>query len=118
MARLMAAYAEWQSVPASAIRLETGSRTTWQSAQALRGLSLPRQIGLVSSASHLARSGMAFTAAGFDSCGMPTDHQRLDVRLPWSLVPRTSALEKSEAGLHELAGLVYYRWLRWRQATT
>lgn len=118
MAQLMSAYAQWQSVPEHAIRLETDSRTTWQSAQALRALSLPRRIGLVSSASHLARAGLAFSGAGFETCGIPADHQHLDVRLPWSLLPRTSALEKTEAGLHELAGLVYYRWLRWRQATT
>jgi uncharacterized SAM-binding protein YcdF (DUF218 family) len=114
----MSAYARWQAVPASALELETASRTTWQSAQELRRLSLPNRIGLVSSASHLARAGMAFSAAGFETCGIPAEHQRLDIRLPWSLVPRTSALEKTEAGLHELAGLVYYRWLRWRRATT
>lgn len=118
LAQLMSAYARWQAVPASAMQLEVGSRTTWQSAQALRRLSLPRRIGLVSSASHLARAGLAFSVAGFQACAIPADHQRLDVRLPWSLLPRTSALEKTEAGLHELAGLVYYRWLRWRQAAT
>ena len=118
MAQLMSAYAQWQSVPEEAIRVETSSRTTWQSAQALHALSLPRRIGLVSSASHLARAGLAFSGAGFEACGIPADHQHLDVRFPWALMPKTSALEKTEAGLHELAGLVYYRWLRWRQETT
>lgn len=118
LAGLMSAYAQWHGVPAAAIMLESGSRTTWQSAQALRELPLPLRIGLVSSASHLPRASLAFDAAGFEACGIPADHQTLDVRFPWALVPRTSALEKTEAGLHELAGLVYYRWLRWRQRTT
>jgi hypothetical protein len=53
---------------------------------------------------------VAFAAAGFEVCPEGTDGRRLPSRLPWALVPRSSALATSDLAIHEWAGLAYYRW--------
>jgi uncharacterized SAM-binding protein YcdF (DUF218 family) len=61
------------------------------------------------------RAQAAFADAGFEVCPLGTDVRRLSSRLPWALVPRTSALANTEIALHEWVGLVYYRWRRHRE---
>ena len=111
LATLMAAYARWAGVPAAAISLEVESRDTWQSARAVASRFPPgTHIGLVTSASHWPRASLAFAHAGLPACAVLADVRRLPVGLPWALIPRLSALEKTEDALHEWVGLAWYRW--------
>ncbi|RNF83283.1 YdcF family protein [Montanilutibacter psychrotolerans] len=112
VARLMAAYAQAQGVPATALRIDTASGDTWESAQHAARLSprLPQRIELVTSRVHMPRAQRAFAVAGFAVCPMGADDRRLPSRLPWALVPRSSALIRTEGTLHEWVGLAYYRW--------
>jgi uncharacterized SAM-binding protein YcdF (DUF218 family) len=91
--------------------LETASRTTWDNAQQTRRL-LPqaRRIALATSALHLPRARRAFEAAGFEVCAQPLTSRYLAADGIGAWWPQASALRKSEAALHELAGDVYYRW--------
>lgn len=99
----------------SAELLETRSETTWESASAMADLlPPPRRIALASSALHLPRARLAFEAAGFEVCVWPLDRQFIAAEGVTAWIPRTSALRKSEAALHEAVGGLYYRWLAWR----
>jgi uncharacterized SAM-binding protein YcdF (DUF218 family) len=92
--------------------LETNSRTTWENAAGAREL-LPahvQRIALASSALHLPRARLVFEEAGFDVCRWPLDRQYIAVAGVGALWPQSSALVKSEAALHELLGLAYYRF--------
>lgn len=98
------------------IRGEYASRTTWQNAQFTAALAPPveRRIWLVTSSLHMARSLYAFEQAGFSACAWPADTRYADW-IGWGyLLPASSAVQKSEAALHELAGYLAYRqgWLR------
>jgi uncharacterized SAM-binding protein YcdF (DUF218 family) len=111
IASLMAAYARWAGVPEDALSLEVGSLDTWQSAQAVAARLPPgTRIGLVTSGSHWPRARVAFAHARLDACAVPADLRKLPVGLPWALIPRLSALEKTEDALHEWVGLAWYRW--------
>ena len=111
IASLMAAYARWAGVPPAAISVEASSLDTWQSAQAVAAR-FPRgtRVGLVTSASHWPRARVAFEHARLEVCAVPADIRRLPVGLPWALIPRLSALGKTEDALHEWVGLAWYRW--------
>jgi len=92
-------------------QLETRSANTRESAQAVRTL-LPAsncRILLATSALHLPRARLAFAEAGFDVCPLPLNRHYLQVGGWTSLWPHSSALRKSESGLHELVGEIYYR---------
>ncbi len=117
---LMAAYAQWLGVPPNELRIDSSARNTWQNAhfvaQMRLGVSQPsvsQPIVLVTSALHMRRARFAFHAAGFRVCPLPTDYRSTPFELPGTLVPQSSALEKTELALHELIGLVYYHWLSW-----
>jgi len=97
---------DW-GVPASALRVERRSTTTWESAFALRG-KLPRRIRLVSSAIHLPRAVSAFEAAGFAPCAHASDSYYVGPNGWGYFVPQTSAMVKTEAALHEAAGTIVY----------
>jgi uncharacterized SAM-binding protein YcdF (DUF218 family) len=108
---LMAAYARWAGVPEAAISIEASSLDTWQSAQAVAARFPPgARIGLVTSASHWPRARVAFEHARLEACAIPADVRKLPVGLPWALIPRLSALGKTEDALHEWVGLAWYRW--------
>ena len=111
IASLMAAYARWAGVPEAAISIEASSLDTWQSAQAVAARFAPgTRVGLVSSASHWPRARLAFENARLEVCAVPADVRKLPVGLPWALIPRLSALGKTEDALHEWVGLAWYRW--------
>ncbi|GAB3356754.1 hypothetical protein GCM10027430_25940 [Lysobacter tyrosinilyticus] len=112
LAELMSAYAQRQGVPAAALRLETHSVDTWGNAVRAAELSpsIPRRVVLVTSLIHMRRAREAFVDNGFEVCPLGTDIRRLPSRIPWALVPRTSALANAEVALHEWSGLIYYRW--------
>jgi uncharacterized SAM-binding protein YcdF (DUF218 family) len=114
--RRMHRYARQRGVPASAIRSEDVSRTTWQSAQQLARLqpALPRRVALITSASHMPRAAYAMREAGFTVCAIAADRLHIPPQWPGILLPQRSALEKSEIALHELIGLLYYR-MRFKQ---
>jgi uncharacterized SAM-binding protein YcdF (DUF218 family) len=115
---LMGAHAESLGVPVSAMRLEIEATSTWQNAQRLAHMqpAIPRRIVLVTSALHMARARLAFDAAGFETCLLPGDYRFTPYGLPDALLPRSSALRKSEAAIHELIGLAYYRVRVWSDA--
>ncbi|MGV8943530.1 YdcF family protein [Thermomonas sp.] len=110
-ARLMTLYTLRRGVPAHLVRLEEVASTTWENAARVAAMvpAIPRRITLVTSALHMPRALYSFEAAGFHVCPLPADRTWLPVGLPTSLVPRSSALVKTEAVLHELVGLAYYR---------
>lgn len=112
--RLMAQYARRLGGAAVRPRIEDRSMTTWESARHLAALRppLPRRVVLITSALHLPRARYAMTQAGFEVCGVGTDVRATAFALPGAVIPQRSALEQSELGLHELVGLLYYRWLR------
>jgi len=112
LAELMSTYAQRLGVPATALRLETRSNDTWSNAVHAAEFSppVPRRVVLVTSLIHMRRAREAFVDNGFEVCPLGTDIRRLPSRIPWALVPRTSALANAEVALHEWSGLIYYRW--------
>ncbi|HEY5971939.1 MAG TPA: YdcF family protein [Pseudoxanthomonas sp.] len=110
----MAAYARELGVPAAAILTEGASKTTWESAQHLAALrpALPGRVVLITSSMHLPRAAYSMQQAGFEVCGIGADSRYVPFNLPGYLIPQTSSLRKTEDALHEIVGLVYYRWLR------
>ena len=111
IAELMAAYARWAGVPEYALRLDVESLDTWQSARAVSARIPPgTRLGLVTSASQWPRARLAFDASGLRPCAVVADVRRLPAGLPWALIPRLGALEKTEDALHEIVGLAWYRW--------
>jgi len=99
-------------VPAEAITLERASTTTWENARNLKALPLPPppRIWLVTSALHAARADFAFRAAGFEPCTVVSDRSYLPPGDLAYFLPRTSALRKADAAIHEIVGYLAYRW--------
>lgn len=110
---LLAAYAAAFGVPDAAIRVETTSTSTWENAFSVSRMApvAPRRIALVTSALHMPRARLAFEFAGFEVCPIRADSRYTPNDFPDALLPGSSALRKTEAALHEFAGLVYYRLL-------
>lgn len=111
---LMASYARRLGVPGAAISEERTSLTTWESAWHLSRLrpELPRRVVLITSAAHMRRAQYAMHAAGFRTCPLAVDRRYASFRFPGYFIPQRSALEKTETSLHEVVGLLYYRWLK------
>ena len=110
---VLAALAERLGVPAAAIRTETHSLSTWQSARDVAALSpaVPRRIWLVSSALHLPRALLAFRTAGFQACAWPSESRYLAPNGSFFYyVPQSSSLLKMEEAVHELVGGWDYDW--------
>ena len=97
-------------VPAGSIAVETRSGDTWGNAREAAAMSppLPRRVVLVTSPVHMRRAQLALERNGFEACPRNAGDRHLPSRLPWALVPRTSALARTEAALHEAVGLAYY----------
>lgn len=117
---LMADYARRLGVSHAALEVEGTSNSTWENARALAGLrpALPRHVALITSAMHMPRARYAMARAGFSVCAITADARRIPFGLPGYLIPRSSALAKTEAALHELVGMAYYRWLNARSASS
>jgi uncharacterized SAM-binding protein YcdF (DUF218 family) len=98
---------DWK-VPVSALRIETKSTTTWESAFALRRV-LPGRIRLVTSPWHQSRALLAFRAAGFDACVHVLGSDVVPFEGVGYLLPQVSAIEKAENAMYELVGYFYYR---------
>lgn len=87
------------------------SLSTWDNAREAARLLLPerRRIALASSALHLPRARRVFIDAGFEVCRLPLHSRYVAAGGIGALWPQSSALAKTEAALHELAGEAYYR---------
>ncbi len=107
-ATVLARLAQDWGVPATTLRTEVESTTTWESAFALRG-SLPTRIRLVSSASHLPRALLSFRSAGFEPCAHASDSDYVPMGSIGYFVPQVSAVQKTQTALYELAGMLNYR---------
>ena len=107
---VMAKVAEQLGVPASAIRIETESTTTWENATRVRALdpALPARIWLVTSALHMPRSLIAFRAVGFEPCAYP-GYVRSGPFGPADMLPSAGAIADTDAVLHEWVGEIVYR---------
>ncbi|SFN10764.1 YdcF family protein [Dokdonella immobilis] len=114
---LMGALAQRLGVPSGAISLETASRSTWQNAQFVRALAIPQRIGLVTSALHLPRAIYAFEQTGFEVCAWPADSRYAGPNSIGYYLPSSSALDKSDAAIHEMVGEAAYR-MGWLRSTT
>ena len=114
---LMGALAQRLGVPADAISLESASHSTWQNAQFVRALDIPQRIELVTSALHLPRAVYAFEQAGFEVCAAPADSRYAGPNSFGYYLPSTSALDKSDAAIHEMIGEAAYR-MGWLRSTT
>jgi uncharacterized SAM-binding protein YcdF (DUF218 family) len=99
---------DWD-VPVSALRIETQSTTTWESAFALKPALSGQKLRLVTSPAHRARALFAFEAAGFDACVQDTGSDVVSFGRLGYLLPQVSAIEKSENAIYELVGNAYYR---------
>lgn len=106
---VLAHFAERLGVPANSIVAERGSQTTWENARDLRAqLPALHRLRLVSSALHLPRALIAFRAAGFEVCPVPSQSDYVGFDGVGYLLPQSSALAKSEAALHEIVGSIVY----------
>jgi uncharacterized SAM-binding protein YcdF (DUF218 family) len=106
MAQLLAAL----GLPREAVQIEAQSRTTTDSAAAVRAL-LPAaadaSVVLITSASHMGRAHRSFAAQGLRVCALPVDAEYVAPLWPDHLVPQLSALGKSTRALHEYLGLLW-----------
>lgn len=116
-ASLLARLAQDWGVPASALRTEVASTTTWESAFALRG-TLPARIRLVSSAAHLPRALLSFHSAGFQPCAHASDSAYVPMGSIGYFLPQVSAVEKTQTALYEMAGMINYRMRAGKDAAT
>lgn len=114
-ADLMVEYALWLGMPAEALRTEHHSANTQQNARNLAGIEppIPARIALVTSAVHMPRALMEFEAAGFDVCPLATDRRAVRARGVYALLPRVSAQVKTQAVLHETAGIAHHQVREW-----
>lgn len=114
-ADLMLEYALWLGMPAEALRTERHSANTHQNARNLARLEPPiaRRIALVTSAVHMPRARLEFEAAGFEICPLATDRRAVRARGLDALLPRVSAQVKTQAALHELAGIAHHYSRAW-----
>ena len=117
-ADVMATFAKQFGVPAERITVESRSRSTWENADLARAIepALPDRIVLVTSAIHLPRASFAFESRGFDVCPYAADSLYFEASDWRMLLPQRTALAKAEAAMHEIGGLVAYRWRSWRES--
>lgn len=99
-------------VPAERIQLEEHASSTRDNARLSAAMLLPAspKITLVTSALHMQRAQWAFAQQGFDVCPQPVDWAYVPPTGWGYLLPQSSALLKSEQAIHELIGLIAYRW--------
>lgn len=112
--RLMGQLAVSLGLEAERIAYEEKSRTTADSAResaALLGPGVPR-VALMTSAIHMPRAALAFRQHGFEVCEVALDriHTSIAGANIFYYLPSTIGLHKTEQAMHELAGLVAYRF--------
>jgi len=108
---------EW-SIPAAAVRIETGSINTRENAlrsfQVLAPLGI-RRILLVTSAMHMPRAAATFRKAGFEVIAVPADFRSGygEPSLLTRWIPGTGNLMDTTEALHEWLGVGIYRLWGW-----
>ncbi|MEO7638406.1 MAG: YdcF family protein [Pseudoxanthomonas sp.] len=107
--------ADWK-VPVSALRIESESTTTRESAVRLAPVFVGRKVRLVTSPPHRVRALLAFQLAGIDTCVDMVGSDYATYAGPAYFLPQSSALEKAESALYEMVGILYYRFLDWRSS--
>lgn len=92
------------------VERETASRTTAENATAVATAYPYRRVALVTSAYHMPRALLAFTAAGFQPVPAPAAYRR-DTRpvRPVMFMPDAATLLHSTTVARELIGLLWYR---------
>lgn len=117
ISQLMAVYARRLGIAGPAVDIEAESTSTWDNARQLteRHPALPRRVVVITSAMHMPRARLAMERAGFEVCAIAADPRHIPVGWSGGLMPRSSALVKTEAALHELVGIAYYHWLDTRE---
>jgi uncharacterized SAM-binding protein YcdF (DUF218 family) len=96
-------------VPAQKLRLETGSRSTADSAAHLAPIVGRDGFFLVTSAGHLPRSIEAMRRHGLTAIAAPTDHKMSKDWRRAELGPAPGSLAVSDLAIHEYLGIVWYR---------
>lgn len=69
-----------------------------------------KTIAVLTSAYHLPRVVMEFSAVGIDPCSLPTDFRRSEIGGIGSLIPNTQALQKTILSIHEFLGALISMW--------
>jgi uncharacterized SAM-binding protein YcdF (DUF218 family) len=115
IARVMGEVAERNGVPRVAIELEEAATNTYEnllfSKQLLKTES--GRIWLVTSAHHMPRAMAVARKLGLPLVAFPCDF-RGEVRVSWrAFVPAAHAPLALEKSLHEIIGLLVYRWRGW-----
>jgi len=104
-------------VKPSDIRVEAGSRNTYESAVACREILQSRSDGkvfLVTEATHMARSHACFTAQGIEVIPAPCAHRATEFRFEvGAFLPSVGALRNVETAAHEWIGMTWY-WVHGR----
>lgn len=105
---------ELWGVPSTAIVMERESRNTIQNAEYTAPVLRERQwtkVLLVTSATHMHRSMLAFRSAGIEAIPVPIDFQAVDSAEPEALswIPSANALGATTHALHEYLGRLWYR---------
>jgi uncharacterized SAM-binding protein YcdF (DUF218 family) len=105
-----------EGVPASAILVETRSRSTYENAAftaaILRARGI-RRIVLVTSAWHMWRAELCFRKQGLAVIPAPSDFRTRDSFHLTDLVPAAEPISWNEDALHEFVGLLWYRVHGW-----
>jgi uncharacterized SAM-binding protein YcdF (DUF218 family) len=65
-----------------------------------------KTIAILTSAYHLPRAVMEFSAVGIDPCPLPTDFRRSKIGGVGSLIPNSQALQKTILSIHEFLGML------------
>lgn len=105
----LAAAAVRLDFPRQGLRIERGSRNTWENAVSVKALIPGKTVILVTSAYHMKRAAAMFRKNGFTVLPAPVDHQ--STSRPWSpaeLIPGAGALALSSTALAERLSLAWY----------
>ncbi|NNF97108.1 MAG: YdcF family protein [Halobacteria archaeon] len=94
--------------------LEDQSRTTWENASYSKTMLAQndiKRIYLVTQGFHMARSVIAFEAAGFEVLPAPTGFAtgKSETPLLIRLLPASSAIKKNSEFMHEVLGILWYK---------
>ena len=108
---LMASMAQALGIPPERLIVEPRAATTFEEARDIRHLLAendPRPKYLVTSALHMPRALATFLASGLNVCALPVDFRYVEVEWYETLVPRLTALAKTDEAVHELVGYAFY----------
>jgi uncharacterized SAM-binding protein YcdF (DUF218 family) len=113
--RMMSDLLRRAGVPENMIWVENQSRSTHENAlygaQILQEHGVKR-IALVVEAQSMLRAAACFRKEGFDVTPAPTSFRTFS-SLPDELIPNADAIRRNEITLHEMVGLLWYRWRGW-----